>query len=135
MKRDMEPARKLSVGSDAARVLIVDDELRVRELLSDYLTTVGDEVLTAATCAEALDAVPIFRPEVVLTDMVMPGLSGADLLDALRRAGLSVPVILMSGYPITAPEGFFATLRKPFDLRQLAELVTAAVRQARNLSA
>jgi FixJ family two-component response regulator len=57
---------------------------------------------------------------------MMPGMSGADLLDALRRAGVTVPVILMSGKLITMPEGFFGLLQKPFDLRELAEVVTAA---------
>jgi FixJ family two-component response regulator len=61
----------------------------------------------------------------------MPGLSGADVLNALRRAGVTVPVILISGQPITMPEGFFALLRKPFDLRKLAEVITAAMEQGR----
>ena len=70
---------------------------------------------------------PTFQPDVILLDMVMPGMSGADVLDALRGAGLTVPVIVISGQPITPPEGVFAFLRKPFDLRKVAELVTAAV--------
>jgi CheY-like chemotaxis protein len=115
----------------SGRVLIVDDEPHVRDLLRDFLTTVGDEVVTAATGEEALEVVPIFQPDVILTDMVMPGLSGADVLNALRRAGVTVPVILISGQPITMPEGFFALLRKPFDLRKLAEVITAAMEQGR----
>jgi DNA-binding NtrC family response regulator len=113
------------------RVLIVDDEPHVRGLLRDFLTSVGNEVATAASGADALKMVPVFQPEVILTDMLMPGMSGADLLDALRRAGVTVPVILISGQPITMPEGFFGLLRKPFDLRKLAEVVTAAIDQGR----
>jgi CheY-like chemotaxis protein len=115
----------------AGRVLIVDDEPHIREVLRDFLTRVGDEVATAATGAAALEAVAAFQPDVILVDMVMPGMSGADVLAALRRAGLTMPVILMSGQPITPPEGFFAFLRKPFDLRKLAELVTAAMGDGR----
>ena len=114
-----------------SRVLIVDDEPHIREVLSDFLTRVGDEVATAATGAAALEAVPTFQPDVILLDMVMPGMSGADVLDALRRAGLTIPVILISGQPITPPEGVFAFLKKPFDLRKVAELVTAAVGDGR----
>jgi CheY-like chemotaxis protein len=117
--------------SNAGRVLVVDDELLVRDLLRDFLTTVGDEVATAASGAEALEVVPTFRPDVILVDMVMPGMSGEAVLHALRRAGHTMPVILISGQIVTPPEGFFAFLRKPFDLRKLAEVVTAAVASRR----
>jgi CheY-like chemotaxis protein len=118
-----------------SRVLVVDDELHIREVLRDFLTRVGDEVATAATGAAALEAVPTFRPDVILLDMVMPGMSGADVLDALRQAEVTVPVILISGHPITPPEGCFAFLKKPFDLRKLAEVVTAAVSGGRGENA
>ena len=109
------------------RVLIADDEPHVRELLRDFLTREGYEVATVATGAEALDAVPTLRPDVVLVDMLMPGLSGKDVLDALRRAGTTVPVILISGHHATAHEGFFEVLRKPFNLRTMATVVAAAM--------
>ena len=114
----------------SGRVLIVDDDPLIREMLRDFLTTVGDEVATAASGAEAVEVVPIFQPDVILTDMLMPGMSGTDLLDALRRAGVIVPVILISGQPIT-PEGFFGLLEKPFDLQKLTEVVTAAIDHGR----
>jgi two-component system, OmpR family, response regulator MprA len=123
--------RALEMRQASGRVLVIDDEPHIRDLLRDFLTTVGDEGATAATGAEALEAVPIFQPDVILTDMVMPGMSGTDVLDALRRAGVTVPVILISGQPITMPEGFFGLLRKPFDLRKLAEVVTAAMDHGR----
>jgi len=114
-----------------SRVLVVDDEPHLRDLLRDFLLGAGHEVATVATGTEALAALPTIQPDVILLDMLMPGISGMDVLDAVRRAGLTVPVILMSGDPITMPEGFFGVLRRPFDLRKLAELVTAAVDDAR----
>jgi CheY-like chemotaxis protein len=113
------------------RVVIVDDTPLVRELLRDFLATVGHEVATAASGADALEVVPVFQPDVILTDMAMPGMSGAELLDALHRAGVTVPVILISGTPIPMPEGFFGLLTKPFDLPKLAEIVTAAPHHGR----
>jgi DNA-binding NtrC family response regulator len=112
------------------RILIVDDEPLVCGLLRDFLATVVN-VATAASGAEALQVVPVFQPDVILTDMMMPGMSGADLLNTLRRAGVMVPVILMSGKPITMPEGFFGLLEKPFDLRKLAQVVAAALDHGR----
>jgi CheY-like chemotaxis protein len=121
----------MAVMQASGRVLIVDDELLVRDLLRDFLTTVGDDVATAASGAEALETVRVFGPDVILFDMVMPGMSGEEVLHALRRAGHTMPVILISGQIVTPPEGFFAFLRKPFDLRKLAEIVTAAMRHRR----
>jgi len=116
-------------------VLIADDEAHVRELLRHFLTREGYLVSTVESGSEALDAVPTFQPDVILVDMVMPGLSGADVLIALRRAGITVPVILISAYDVIAGEGFFRVLSKPFNLRTLAEVVAAAVDYGRSSSA
>src|SRR5262245_25108174 len=113
------------------RVLVIDDERHVREVLRDFLASMGDEVATAANGLEALEIAPTFQPEVILTDMKMPGMSGAEVLDALRRMGVTVPVILITGHPIEMPEGFFSLLYKPFDLRKLAEIVTEAMSYGR----
>ena len=115
----------------SGRVLIVDDEPHVREMLRDFLEGTGYEVATAATGGQALDAVPTFQPDVILIDMLMPDLSGTDVLDALHRAGVTVPVILMSGHQAAAREGFFGVLMKPFNLRSLAEVVATAMGHGR----
>jgi CheY-like chemotaxis protein len=114
-----------------ARVMIADDVPEVLQLLRDSLTQHGYDVLTVSTGVEAIDAVPAFRPDVVIVDMKMPGLSGMKVLDALRRAGLTVPVILISAQPPKAREGFFATIKKPFDIDIVARTVADAVSQLR----
>ena len=86
---------------------------------------------TATTGVEAIEAVSAFLPDVIVVDMKMPGLSGMNVLDALRRAGLTVPVILLSAHPPKAREGFFATIKKPFELDVIARTVAAAVNQTR----
>jgi CheY-like chemotaxis protein len=121
--------------SSSARVLIVDDERPVREMLREFLTIQGYEVSTAATGTEGLDAVPSFQPDVILLDRTMPGLSGPEVLSALSRAGIGIPVILISGTEATRREGFFDVLSKPFDLPRLAEVVTAALVYGRRESA
>jgi CheY-like chemotaxis protein len=111
----------------APRVLIADDEIEILELLSEVLSDRGYEVRTAATGAEALEAVPSFRPDVVVVDISMPGLSGPEVLDALRQGGSEVPVIAMSGDPGAAGEGFFAVVPKPFDFATIVRTVQAGV--------
>ena len=115
----------------SGRVLIADDDPPLLELLDIFLTGQGYVVATVATGAQVLDAVPAFKPDVILVDMLMPGLSGTDVLDALRQAGVTVPVILISGHQITVRKGFFGVLRKPFNLRTMAEVVAAAVAHGR----
>jgi len=115
----------------SGRVLIADDDPPLLELLDIFLTGQGYVVATVATGAQVLHAVPTFKPDVILVDMLMPGLSGTDVLDALRQAGVTVPVILMSGHQATAREWFFGVLRKPFNLLAMAEVVAAAVAHGR----
>jgi CheY-like chemotaxis protein len=118
----------------SGRVLIADDDPPLLELLDIFLTGQGYVVATVATGAQVLDAVPAFKPDVILVDMLMPGLSGTDVLDALRQAGVTVPVILISGHQITVRKGFFGVLRKPFNLLAMAEVVAAAVDHGRTSS-
>jgi FixJ family two-component response regulator len=113
------------------RVVVVDDEPHIRELLRDFLAGVGYEVMTFPSGILALKAVPTVQPDVILVDMLMPGLSGTDVLDALRTAGFTMPVILLSGTPQRASQGFFRQLVKPFNLRTVAEAVAAAMNHSK----
>jgi CheY-like chemotaxis protein len=97
----------------SGRVLIADDEPHVRELLRDFLAAQGYEATTVATGAEALAAVPTLQPDAILVDMLMPGLCGSDVLDALHRADITVPVILISGHQVAVREGFFVSFTTP----------------------
>ena len=110
-----------------SRVLIADDDPLLLELLHDFLASQGYEVVAVATGTQVLEAVPTFQPDVIVVDMVLPGLSGIEILTALRQAACAVPVILISGHQIIMREGFFGVLRKPFHFRRLAEVVAAAV--------
>jgi DNA-binding response OmpR family regulator len=115
------------MAAPSGRLMVIDDEPHVRELLRDFLTGEGHDVTTFALGADALAAVPTIRPNVIIVDMLMPGLSGAEVLDELRRAGLRTPVILVSGTTLGTHKGFFRQLVKPFNLRTVAEAVMAAL--------
>jgi CheY-like chemotaxis protein len=74
-------------GARGRRVLVVDDNADAAESLAEWLALRGHEVQTARSADEALAAAPRFRPEVVLLDIGLPGMSGYDLAPALRRDG------------------------------------------------
>lgn len=135
----------VSVGSDpmarvhGARVLIVDDNADMRGYLERILRQTGYEVVLATNGQEGLTAARDARPEIVLSDIMMPGLDGFSLLKALRSdpATQSVPVILVSaraGEEARA-EGLQAGaddyLTKPFTARDLLSRVSAHVQLAR----
>jgi len=111
------------LAQEARRILIVDDEEEVRDILAEALEDFGYPVLTAASGEEALpmlangDGVAM-----VITDVRMPGMSGLELADEIRRRWPEVKVVLISGYflPQAVPQHF---LKKPFHMKELAAIV------------
>jgi two-component system, OmpR family, response regulator len=79
------------------RVLVVDDEPLVAELLRDALTDFGYEVATAATARDALTMALLYRPDVVLLDLVMPGMSGEVALERFQLFDPTLPIVVVSG--------------------------------------
>jgi len=119
----------LSLG----RVLVVDDEPRVGAMLRDLLVELGYVVELAGRGAEALQLVPVFEPDVVLLDLLMPEMPGVEVLDHLRRDRPTLPVVIMSGNEdvevarATLRAGAFDYLGKPVSLEAIARVVAAAV--------
>ncbi len=107
-------------------VLVVEDEPAVRYLVQRILEDHGYEVLLAADGAAALDLAERrgHRLDLVITDMVMPEMSGPQLIDRLRSAGCTAKVLFMSGYSTEPlPAAGTAFLAKPFSPAQLARQV------------
>jgi len=118
-----------AVASAATRaVLLVDDEPEIRLLLGESLAGSGYTMTEAADADTALACLGSgLRPDLLITDLTMPGLDGLQLIEAARRLVPGLPAILLTGHPgDAAPDaqgGPFALLRKPVDPRALAERV------------
>ena len=116
-----------------ARVLVVDDEPRVAEVLRDALVQLGFGVETASSGHQALELVPVFQPDVVLLDVLMPGMSGGEVLDRLRRDHPAVAVIMVTANRdehaarAMLARGAFDYVPKPFNLGVVERVVCAAV--------
>jgi diguanylate cyclase (GGDEF)-like protein len=122
--------------TQAGTVLVVDDAPEIRRLVSEALTGAGFEVLTAADGAEALAIAPATRPDAALVDLVLPDVTGLELIDALleHRDLVGMPVIAMTG-SLTREQlnaclarGAHDYLAKPFGIAELLARVRAAVR-------
>jgi DNA-binding response OmpR family regulator len=119
----------------AARVLVVDDEPTVREVVGDYLRRDGFVVHEAGDGAEALAAVAGFRPDLVVLDLMLPAVPGLDVLRELR-SGSSIPVILLtaraeeSDRVVGLELGADDYVVKPFSPRELAARVRSVLRRS-----
>jgi DNA-binding response OmpR family regulator len=118
-----------------SRILVVDDEPHILEVVRAYLARDGHDVVTAADGTAALELALGDAPDLVVLDVMLPGRSGFDVLRDLRRGGSAVPVILLTarddvidrvaGLEIGADD----YVTKPFEPRELVARVSAVLRR------
>jgi two-component system phosphate regulon response regulator OmpR len=129
-----------ALPDDAPHLLVVDDDRRIRDLLSRFLFAEGYRVTTAETAADARAKLQGLRFDLLILDVMMPGETGFDLARDLR-AGSSVPIIMLTardeaksrieGLSIGADD----YLGKPFEPRELSLRVASILRRARPAAA
>ena len=123
-------------------IVVAEDHEDILFVLKRALERAGHEVITAVDGAEALEAVQRYRPDVVVTDVDMPRMSGLDLCRAIRAdaALRHIPVVLASGSLLPGDArakevGASATLLKPFLPAQLLDCVAALLPPAHSRTA
>ena len=110
-------------ASRRAKVLLVDDEEQVRFTTSESLAELGYDVVPAGSAQEALDRIAAgLKPDLLVTDHLMPGMTGAQLAMELRQKLPQLPVLMITGYAQLRPEelGDFDVLVKPYRHAELA---------------
>lgn len=109
--------------SQDSRILLVDDNTVVRDMLVDLVASLGYSADAAASGAEALELFDRGQYGMVLTDLVMPGMSGWDVLAAVRQRDAHIPILIVTGSPVGGdPRAFqpgVAVLKKPIDVTAL----------------
>ncbi|MEM7415698.1 MAG: response regulator [Gemmatimonadota bacterium] len=119
-----------------ARVLVIEDEEDQRVLLREMLRGVGHEVAEARDGAEGLRLFGQTKPDLVVTDIHMPGLDGHDVISALRVQNANIPIIAVSGGSEVAKDellleaarlGAKEVVMKPFAFEQIVGAVTRAL--------
>jgi DNA-binding NtrC family response regulator len=123
----------MTVMSRGSRVLVVDDEVFVRDSLCAILKSEGFVTGTASSSVEALRLLAKERFEAIVTDLRMPGGDGLSLLSEARQRGVAIPIILITGVGTVAEAvaamktGAFDFLQKPVDPAELVLVVQRAV--------
>lgn len=122
-----------------AKVLVVDDEPNVLRSLAQYLTIEDFTVETAGNGVEALEKVASFGPELILLDVMMPGMDGFEVLEKIKEdpAHLNTPIIMLTAKDQSSDvlkgyqSGATSYLVKPFNLDELVETINQVLEQSR----
>jgi len=122
-----------------ARILVVEDDDYVRQSIVESLEALGHTVAQAASGEAGLDELQRARPDLVITDYLMPGMTGAELVRRARVILPDVPMMIATGYAdmraIEEVIGEDMVLRKPFQLAELANSVERALQRGRKAAA
>ena len=116
-------------------IMVVDDEPGVRKLLKRCLEPEGYDVITASDGDSALAAMRKCQPDLVVLDILMPGLDGFDVLELIRQRS-DIPIIMLSGkQEVTTVRDALISgaddyLRKPFHIRELVARIRAKLRRS-----
>jgi signal transduction histidine kinase len=130
---DAAPAREGAGSLGGLRVLLIEDDPNLNELVGQMLAELGTQVLAATSAADGLELFERNAVDAVLSDMVMPGeMGGLDAARRMRAMRRDFPIVLMTGYSAAAEpaaaEGF-TVLRKPFTMAALVSALEQSVRR------
>ena len=118
-------------------ILVVEDDEQFRAMLTEMLSLDGHRISLAGNGEEGLRRIAEAPPELILTDILMPGTDGIELIMALNRRGNGIPIVAMSGgrrsiradFNLESASllGVKSTLSKPFTRAQLRQAITTAL--------
>ena len=123
------------MSAEPLDVWVVDDDQSVRWVLDKALQQAGMEVRSFERAEHVLDAIQTETPDVLITDVRMPGMTGIALLERLHEKAPALPIIVITAHSDLANAvaayqgGAFEYLPKPFDIDEAIDLVNKAARQ------
>jgi two-component system OmpR family response regulator len=129
----------VTLEAPPVRILVVDDEPNIADLLSAALSFEGYEVSVAGTGNEALDLARSFRPNLVMLDVMLPDLDGNEVCRRLRAQGDTVPIVFLTARDTTEDKVTGLGLgddyvTKPFSVEELMARVGAILRRAKEVA-
>jgi len=128
-------AGRMTTATPEARLLVVDDEPNIVDLLATSLRFAGFEVATASNGSEALRVASSFKPDLLVLDVMMPGIDGFTVVRRLRQDGIGAPVVFLTAKDATEDKVTGLTLggddyvTKPFSLEEVIARIRAVLRR------
>ena len=125
----------MTTATPEARLLVVDDEPNIVDLLATSLRFAGFEVATARNGSEALRVASTFKPDLLVLDVMMPGIDGFTVVRRLRQDGIGAPVVFLTAKDATEDKVTGLTLggddyvTKPFSLEEVIARIRAVLRR------
>jgi signal transduction histidine kinase len=119
------------------RILVVDDEPSVVDVFQEFLSAQGYEITVAGSGEEALKLLPDLRPDIVLTDINLPGVSGLEIMRQAKTIDPEVAVIVVTGYASASTaidvlrQGAYDYVTKPFELDEVHQIVERGIANRR----
>ncbi len=132
----MSTAPRLPMAAGSARVLIIEDDQGIRETLKYHLASAGFEVLEAADGSAGLRAARTGKPDLILLDLMLPGMGGLEVTRAVRKTS-RVPILMISARDSEVDKivglevGADDYVTKPFSVREVVARVNAVLRRSR----
>jgi two-component system cell cycle sensor histidine kinase/response regulator CckA len=138
VQRDVQPSSSLLRGSET--ILLVDDETAILEVSKEMLESLGYQVVTAATGKEAVETYQKLghTVDLVILDMIMPGMGGARTFDSLKSLNPDVKVLLSSGYSIDGEardileRGCKGFIQKPYSATAFSQRIREILEEGKN---
>jgi two-component system phosphate regulon response regulator OmpR len=130
-----------TLADDAPHLLVVDDDRRIRDLLSRFLTGEGYRVTTAETAADARAKLKNLSFDLLILDVMMPGESGFDFTQAIRAAADNVPILMLTARDAAESRikglelGADDYLSKPFEPRELSLRIASILKRVQPAAA
>jgi two-component system response regulator AtoC len=128
-KRDTVAERKAPDAGERKLILIADDDQSIRSLLQNFLESEGFRTVEAKSGRDVIPAVTKHRPDAVIMDVRMPGMSGLEVLDQMKRLNIDISVLMMTAYGTSSvaieaiQRGAYDYVTKPFELDDLLATV------------
>lgn len=127
-------------AKDAARLLVVDDEPNIRDLLASSLRYTGFEVITAANGSEAIKQAESTNPDLIVLDVMLPDVDGFTVTRRLRENGFTTPILFLTAKDDMSDKvqgltvGGDDYVTKPFGLEEVVARINAILRRTRGVS-